>query len=71
MKLPGISYVSPVLRYDPDARVVVLQHRDTETGKISRQFPSEEALRDIKANAVAEASPPDNASAGEGVSITA
>jgi hypothetical protein len=61
-----------VLRYDPDARVVIVQHCDTETGKISRQFPSEEAVRDIKANAQTSEPAPasETAPAGEGVSIT-
>jgi hypothetical protein len=48
MKLAGISYLSPVLRYDPEAKVVVVQHRDTQTGKVSRQFPSEEAVRELR-----------------------
>jgi hypothetical protein len=64
MKLPGIAYVSPVLRYDPDAKVVIVQHRDTETGKVSRQFPSEGAVRDLKQSAIT------GAPASEGVSLT-
>lgn len=48
MKVAGISYASPVMRYDPDARVVIVQHRDTQTGKVSQQFPSEEAVRDLR-----------------------
>ena len=57
MKLAGISYVSPVLRYDPDAKVVIVQHRDTATGKVSRQFPSEEAVRDLRLAAITGGSP--------------
>jgi hypothetical protein len=48
MKLAGISYLSPVVRYDNEAKVVIVQHRDTQTGKVSRQFPSEEAVRDLR-----------------------
>lgn len=83
MKLAGISYVSPVMRYDPEARVVIVQHRDTATGEVSRQIPSEEAVRDLRVDAVtgaqqtkhvgtpegaAEASAP--ATGGDGVSLT-
>ncbi|MBX6370037.1 MAG: hypothetical protein IRZ04_18805 [Rhodospirillales bacterium] len=82
MKLTGISYVSPVMRYDPEARVVIVQHRDTATGEVSRQIPSEEAVRDLRVDAVtgaqtkhaatpegaAEASAP--VSGGDGVSLT-
>lgn len=48
MKLAGISYVSPVVRFDPDARVVVFQHRDPTTGEVSQQVPSQEAVRDLR-----------------------
>lgn len=82
MKLAGISYVSPVMRYDPQARVVIVQHRDTATGEVSRQIPSEEAVRDLRVDALtgaqtkqvgtperaAEASAP--AAGGDGVSLT-
>ncbi len=54
MKVQGIAYVTPVLRYDADAQVVVLQRRDSETGKVSMQFPSERAVREI----VAQRPPP-------------
>jgi hypothetical protein len=40
------------MRYDQDARVVVVQHRDTETGKVSQQFPSEEAVRDLRLSVI-------------------
>jgi hypothetical protein len=70
------------MRYDPEARVVIVQHRDTATGEVSRQIPSEEAVRDLRVDAVtgaqtkqvgapeaaAEASAP--ATGGDGVSLT-
>jgi hypothetical protein len=80
MKLTGISYVSPVVRYDLDARVVVVQRRDTATGKVSQQFPSEEAVRDLRMDALTGAAPKpapektttatDPAPGGESVSLT-
>jgi hypothetical protein len=80
MKLTGISYVSPVVRYDPDARVVVVQRRDTATGKVSQQFPSEEAVRDLRMDVLTGAAPKpapertttatDPAPGGESVSLT-
>ena len=57
MKLAGISYVSPMVRYDPDARIVVVQRRDTETGQVSQQFPSEEAVRGIRLSMITGAAP--------------
>jgi hypothetical protein len=47
MKVQGIAYITPVLRYDADAKIVVLQRRDSETGKVSMQFPSERAVREL------------------------
>jgi hypothetical protein len=80
MKLAGISYVSPVVRYDPDAKVVVVQRRDTATGKVSQQFPSEEAVRDLRMDVLTGAAPKpapertttatDPAPGGESVSLT-
>jgi hypothetical protein len=48
MNVPAIPYLSPVLRYDTGAKVVVVQHRDVQTGKVSRQFPSQEAVRELR-----------------------
>jgi hypothetical protein len=82
MKLAGISYVSPVVRFDADARVVVVQHRDPTTGEVSRQVPSQEAVRDLRMDvltgaAVKPAPPPEKRTAdaeqargGEAVSLT-
>ena len=47
MKVQGIAYITPVIRYDADAKVVVLQRRDSDTGKVSMQFPSERAVREL------------------------
>ena len=45
MKIPAISHVSPSLRFDQEARIVVVEYRNAETGKVARQIPSEEAVR--------------------------
>jgi hypothetical protein len=47
MKVQGIAFIARVLRYDADAEVVVLQRRDSETGKVSMQLPSERAVREL------------------------
>jgi hypothetical protein len=65
MKLTGISYVTPMVRYDPDAKVVVIQHRNTETGEVSRQFPSQRALQDLRVSGDTAAAKP-----GSNVSLT-
>jgi len=62
MKIPAIPYVSPSLRFDQDARVVVVEYRNAETGKVARQIPSEEAVR----RAATEGAGPPAAAAAEG-----
>jgi hypothetical protein len=54
MKLANISYTTPVVRFDQDARVVVVQYRDSDTGHVAKQIPSEEQLKRQR-NGVAEA----------------
>jgi hypothetical protein len=56
MNVPSIAYVTPVLHYDAEARVTVIQYRDTDTGQVTRQIPDEKALKQrLDADAVAEA----------------
>jgi hypothetical protein len=45
MKVRSIAYVTPVLRYDPEARVNILQYRDSDSGKVTRQIPGEQAVK--------------------------
>ena len=52
MELRSFSYLSPILRYDPVAQVVIVAHRDPDTGDISSQIPSAES---VKARHVASA----------------
>jgi hypothetical protein len=41
---PG-AYISPVLRYDQDARVAVLYFRDFDTGETRDQIPAEQVVK--------------------------
>ena len=61
MKVQGIAYITPVLRYDADAKIVVLQRRDSDTGKVSMQFPSERAVRQLVEQRPSPVSGPDKA----------
>ena len=45
MELKSFSYASPILRYDPVAEVVILAHRNTDTGDVSSQIPSPETVK--------------------------
>jgi uncharacterized FlaG/YvyC family protein len=44
MHIQAVSYQSPVLQYDAVAGTVIIAHRDTRTGEISQQVPSEGAV---------------------------
>ncbi|NQW10886.1 MAG: hypothetical protein HQ481_13530, partial [Alphaproteobacteria bacterium] len=39
--VPGEFFISPVLKFDSRALTVVFQVRDSESGDVTRQFPSE------------------------------
>ena len=53
-KPPQEPYLSPVVQFDKQARVVVFQFRDAETGDVTRQYPSERVVKLYRDNA-----PPD------------
>jgi hypothetical protein len=38
-------YLSPVFKYDSKARVVLFQFRDSDTGDVTRQYPSEKVVK--------------------------
>ncbi len=42
---PQEPYFSPVFRFDKQARVLVFQFRDSETGNVTRQYPSEKVVK--------------------------
>jgi hypothetical protein len=74
MKVQGIAYITPVIRFDADAQVVVVQRRDSDTGKVSQQFPSERAIRERATQPPSVAAPDKAEPAAEqrqGVSIEA
>jgi hypothetical protein len=58
MKLPSIAYITPVVHYDRDARVNVVEYRDAETGKVDLQIPGDKMLKVYRAEAV-KAAPED------------
>jgi hypothetical protein len=54
MKISNALYLSPNLRYDAVAQVVIIQRLDPETGEVTFQTPSRAAVREERA-AVASA----------------
>jgi hypothetical protein len=61
MKVPIIAYVTPMLHYDQDTRVSIMQYRNGDTGKVALQIPSEKNMRvyrDAVVNPLAEAQLP-------------
>lgn len=54
---PQEPYFSPVFRFDKAARVLVFQFRDSETGDVTRQYPSEKVVKLYRDNAPKDAVP--------------
>lgn len=52
---PQEPYFSPVFRFDKQARVLVFQFRDSETGSVTRQYPSEKVVKLYRDNAPKDA----------------
>jgi hypothetical protein len=52
---PQEPYLSPVVQFDKQARVVVFQFRDAETGNVTRQYPSERVVKLYRDSAHPEA----------------
>ena len=50
--IPSAPYISPYIKMDTSANKAVIQVRDSDTGDVLRQFPSESA---IKARQIADA----------------
>ena len=48
MKIPDISYRTPVMRYDPLAQVEVYERRNTATGEVTFQTPSAQEVKDLQ-----------------------
>lgn len=43
-----LPYISPVLSYDSDAAIAVLQFRNSESGDVETQYPSERVVREYQ-----------------------
>lgn len=54
---PQEPYFSPVFRFDKQARVLVFQFRDSETGNVTRQYPSEKVVKLYRDNAPKDDAP--------------
>ena len=52
---PREPYLSPVVQFDKQARVVVFTFRDAETGDVTRQYPSERVVKLYRDSAHPEA----------------
>lgn len=63
---PQEPYLSPVFRFDKQARVLVFQFRDSETGDVTRQYPSEKVVKLYRDNApqATPAAPPSEFGSG-------
>ena len=46
MKIPNAAFLSPILRYDLAAQVVVFERLNPETGEVAFQVPSPAALKE-------------------------
>lgn len=44
----GPRFLSPRVELDPASNLVVVQYRDSETGDVVRQYPSEAVVREYK-----------------------
>ena len=64
MKIPNATYLSPNLRYDAAAQVVIFQRINPDTGEVTFQAPSREVIKEetriaaISADQVAHAGAP-------------
>jgi hypothetical protein len=54
---PREPFLSPVFRFDKAARVLVFQFRDSETGNVTRQYPSEKVVKLYRDNAPKDVAP--------------
>ena len=46
MKISNALYQTPVVKFDQLAQVLIVEHRNPETGEESYQVPSEDAVRE-------------------------
>lgn len=54
-----VVYFSPVIRIDPDTQTAIIQYRDSNTGKVTNEYPTEKQMESYERSAqVAEKAPP-------------
>ncbi|WP_193170305.1 hypothetical protein [Nisaea nitritireducens] len=44
-------YLSPVIRFDPEALAVIFELRDSRSGEVTKQFPPEHVVRELQKSA--------------------
>tara|TARA_E500000318_G_scaffold72998_1_gene67613 strand:- start:7855 stop:8256 length:402 start_codon:yes stop_codon:yes gene_type:complete len=44
-------YLSPVIRFDPEALAVIFELRDSRSGEVTKQFPPESVVRELQKSA--------------------
>ncbi|MEO9902826.1 hypothetical protein [Nisaea sp.] len=44
-------YLSPVIRFDPEALAVIFELRDSSSGEVTKQFPPERVVRELQKSA--------------------
>ena len=50
-KMSPDFYLSPVIRFDSEALAVIFELRDSRSGKVTRQFPPEFVVKELRKNA--------------------
>lgn len=45
---PRDQYISPFITIDPSSGLVITQYRNSETGQLQKQYPSEKAVREYR-----------------------
>lgn len=64
------GYISPVLRYDQDARLAVIYYRDRSSGETRNQIPSERVVEEYRRTASRLGGPTDRAADDDGTGTT-
>jgi len=54
---PNAGFLSPIIRVDPSTQLAILQFRDSQTGTIETQYPSEQTVRAYRAGSETQPNP--------------
>lgn len=49
MRVSEVGYVTPAMRYDAEANVMIFERRDPDTGQVAFQVPSASAVQQRRA----------------------